>query len=196
MRDFNYIFGIGPSKSGTHSLWEALNTLGVRCLHFGNDHYLTTQKQPDAIASSLKAHKNIEKKLPFLTGIPEYDAYIDWPVHEIDPAVLDKQYPDSLFILTYRNPDDVALSMARMWLTFQRDKKHSTNYEYYADRARRIYTRALTFAASLPDRFLIIDTCVPGAVNTKKLAKFLDIPACDKKWPHGFNHQDWYQKDA
>ena len=191
MREFNYIFGIGPGKSGTHSLWEALEFLGLSCLHMGNDKY--KNNGVPVVASQI--NKNVKNKLPVLTGVPVRDAYLDYPLNAISPAVLDEQYPNSLFILTYRNPDAIALSWARMCLSFEDARHHPTNYEEKVNETRQLYTRALRFAERIPTRFLIIDTQIKGPTNMQKLTKFLDLPPNDKEWPHGFNHQEWYQND-
>ena len=189
MRDFNYIFGIGPGKSGTHSLWHALSAFDLSVLHIGNNTHNSGN-----VAEQINGNRNNNR--PVLTGVPVRDAYLDYPINDIDPTILDAQYPESLFILTYRNPDALALSWARMCIGIESARHHEITYSQYAENARRLYNRALTFAKKLPDRFLIIDTQIAGPTNMLKLAKFLDCPPSDKDWPHSFNHQDWYQNDV
>ena len=189
MRDFNHIFCIGPGKSGTHSLWHALSSFGLSVLHLGNNKHNNGN-----VTAQINANFNNNRSV--LTDVPVYNAYLDYPINEIDPAILDEQYPNSLFILTYRNPDDIALSWCRMCVDIEDARHHKINYRQYAENARRIYTRALTFAKKLPDRFLILDTQIAGWTNMIKLADFLGCPPPDKEWPHSFNHQDWYKKDA
>lgn len=73
-RRITKIFGIGLMKTGTCSLWRALNLLGFRSLHAGN-----------------------------LQDLDRYDAAMDSPAASRFRE-LDIMYPGSVFILTVRDP--------------------------------------------------------------------------------------------
>ncbi len=74
--DFNKIFGIGLSRTGTTSLGVALLYLGIRTAHYVTDDQTYRQAR----------------------------ALLDTPVF-VDFEKLDKQYPGSRFIYTQRDPD-------------------------------------------------------------------------------------------
>ena len=88
MRNFNKIFCIGLTKTGTNSLTEALNILGIPILHY-----------PDS-----KETFNLISEGKFLIpelsrrGISDVMAATYYPQ-------FDKQYPDSLFIMTIREKE-------------------------------------------------------------------------------------------
>lgn len=80
------IFGIGASKTGTTSLTEALKILGFRASHW-DDHI-----------QLLNAHQNND----FSSKIfQDYDAFLDLPI-PLMYKQLDKEFPNSKFILTIR----------------------------------------------------------------------------------------------
>ncbi len=132
---------------------------------------------------------NQDKSIPILEGIDEAQAYVDWPVNLLAPE-LDEQYPDSLFVLTYRNPDDIALSWCRMChaMVFQK-----ADYHRKAEEARTMYHNAFELFHQRPDKMLVLDTSVKGTSNMKRLAKFLGTESPTMDWPHAFNHREWYK---
>lgn len=87
------VFGIGLNKTGTISLHEALETLGLRSLHWGG---------PEVRRIVERA---FYEKRPLVEDLPDYDAFSDiWDLsHRF--RLLVEQYPGSRFILTTRELD-------------------------------------------------------------------------------------------
>ena len=191
MRKYNKLFGIGPAKSGGHSLTEALHLLGVDARHLGSEsHYKRDVQHKDTwIARDIWQNKL--KNKPLLDGVEGHEAYVDWPIGLLF-KLFDKEHPDSLFILTYRNPDDIAASWCRMCyqMKFPHSKPH---FQEKADQVRGHYDEVFRYFADRPNRLLILDT-VNNDSNMAKLCKFLELPEqmSVQPWPHCFNHQDWY----
>lgn len=104
----DYVFGIGPPKSGTHSLAKCLSGMGRNCIHVGS----MMKNQKNIVGDKMMSNKNKGKEP--LDGI-DCDSICDWPTNRLFKE-LDEAYPSSKFILTYRNPDECALSWCRMQL--------------------------------------------------------------------------------
>ena len=84
------VFCIGLSRTGTTSMMSALTTLGYRCLHYPDT--------VDVIDKTLMGRFDWDV-------LDQYDAFGDTPVAAYYRE-LDKQCPDSKFILTLRNQDE------------------------------------------------------------------------------------------
>src|ERR1019366_459786 len=94
--------GIGPSRTGTRSLADALTQLGYRTAGF-------------------VAHKTEERgKTTWFAGdfttdsLAQYDAAVDLPMPIFYPQ-LDERHPGSKFILTIREPVSWVASVQRHW---------------------------------------------------------------------------------
>ncbi len=88
------IFGVGNLKTGTTSLGSALEILG----------YKHTHEQRRELLSYVR-----EKRLNLVyRWVDQYDSFEDWP-YPLIYRHLDRQYPNSRFILTIR-------SSAEIWL--------------------------------------------------------------------------------
>lgn len=83
------IFGIGLSKTGTTSLSEALNILGIKSIHKPRKEFL----------------KEKERGLPYFSTLKGYYGFTDFPCWYIYKE-LDRLYPGSKFILTERDPEE------------------------------------------------------------------------------------------
>jgi hypothetical protein len=114
----NKIFGVGLNKTGTYSLYKALETLGYSCYHFsvGTHH-------PKPVSG--KGSPIEEWRTKLVRGVfnfeflKHYDAIVDTPI----PAIykqLDLEYPDSKFILTTRDYDSWITSEERHLKKLQR----------------------------------------------------------------------------
>src|SRR5436309_4079524 len=117
------VFGLGLSRTGTTSLGQALNILGVRTADYPFDS--TTQAELEAECSHLSI-------------LNEYDGIVDIPVAPFF-AQLDRAYPDSKFILTIRDRD--------AWL-----KSMETHLHYLTDWLPRLdeqYRRFTEFIVTL-----------------------------------------------
>ena len=190
MRNFNRLFGIGPSKSGTHSLNDALHRLGLDSVHLGSDgHYKRDiHKKDDWFSRHM--HINHTEGRAILDGVP-HQCVSDWPVSQLFKE-LDEQNQDSLFILTYRNPDDIAQSWCRMCMKMG-FAGNSPHYLKKLWQVRRHYDNVFKYFANRSRDLLMLDTVAGSKTNMAKLCEFLhvDLPE-DTTWPHSFNHQDWY----
>lgn len=82
------VFGIGLNKTGTTSLNEALNILGIKSIHKPRKQFLEEEK----------------RKLPYFSTLNGYSGFTDFPCWVIYKE-LDKLYPGSKFILTVRDPE-------------------------------------------------------------------------------------------
>ena len=94
------IFGIGLSKTGTTSLYAALDQLGYRSATFrhmresGLDRWFEGDFSEDYLAN--------------------WDAVTDNPISAFYPQ-LDEQYPGSKFVLTVRDPEAWLTSTRKQW---------------------------------------------------------------------------------
>lgn len=102
------IFQIGFNKSATVSICNYFKNQGFKAVHW------------DKGRLSKKIKVNYELGLPLLTGYEEYQVFTDMEHIDADGTLfysaeefykeLDTQYPNSIFILNYRNLEDWILS--------------------------------------------------------------------------------------
>lgn len=183
-----YIFGIGLAKSGSNSLTDALNELGFICYHTGRENKHKNNPKPyERILSNIKADREV------CDGIEGVDALLDFPIGR-SFLKIDRQVENARFILTYRPPDDIALSWCRMVLNFQ-EMKLKPDYQVFASDTRKHYTRVFKHFAKRPNDLLVLDMRQDSRLNFSLLAEFLNVknpPA--GIMPHSFNHNYWYKK--
>jgi hypothetical protein len=172
-----HIFGIGLSKTGTHTLNQCLETLGYKSIHYP-DPALMTQRKFDEALKGYTAATDISVA-----------AYFD---------VLDRTYPDSKFILTTRDLEP--------WLDSVEDHRRRREHEFnnqdcpkavvrkkvYGTRGfdRKTFTRAYdthlarvrAYFSQRPADLLEINLC--GVDDWKPLCSFLDapVPAAPIPW--------------
>jgi hypothetical protein len=183
-----YIFGIGKPKTGSNSLCDALELLGLKCYHTGRE-----QKQKNrGIHNQLLT--NLHQKTDPLRYIDdEYECLVDYPIH----AIYQDLYEDNnnaKFILTYRPPDDVALSWLRMLQHKQQPlpERLPTNFHEFSNGAREHVTEVFDFFMDKPGSLLVLDVRDPDEVKWSLLAKFLEVKKPNtKKYPHSFDHTKW-----
>jgi hypothetical protein len=101
MRKINKIFQIGFNKCGTVSLYHFFEDNGLKPIHWGMGMLATTIKY------------NHNNNLPLLKGYEKYDVFTDMEnvhqnlyIHLTHYKELDKQYPNSKFILNLRPIDN------------------------------------------------------------------------------------------
>ncbi len=171
------IFGIGLSKTGTHSLTRALELLGLRAIHY-----------PDPAGMVAGRFREV------LAG---YDAATDISVSACFRE-LDRAFPGSRFILTLREIDQWIESVAdhrrrRDHLPIAPDcPKAIIRERVYGVRTfdeeafRRAYARhrreVRDYFACRPDDLLEIDLC--AAPSWDRLCAFLGRPVPDIPFPH------------
>lgn len=101
------VFGIGLSRTGTKSLTDALNFLGIPTVHFPED---------AQTVSELAAFRNSNRDTLNLTILRRYTGATDTPMASVYRA-LDRGYPQSKFILTVRDQASWLASCERFWNT-------------------------------------------------------------------------------
>ncbi len=162
----SYIFNIGLNRAGTSSLSDALNYLGIPSLH----HRYQGERLPNIIKN------NQEKGQRLFYGLEDYTAFTDfagWDYY----ITLDRQYPNSRFIMTYRD--------LHSWLDSRERhaKKHGNKVnrvrweKHYKDKIPKIFNY-------FKDRkdFLIIN--IPNGEGWEKLCPFLGVPVPKVPFPY------------
>lgn len=193
------IFGLGMSRTGTSSLGEALNQLGINTIHFPYD--ATTQKELSSGASKLSI-------------LERYQGIVDISIVPFYKK-LDVSYVNSKFILTLRNIDS--------WLESVRNSLETTmrNWNAYELQYRKFFrfinnrvygscnfdrTRfAEAFHSHVEDvtsyfherpADLLIMNFADGD-NWRKLCPFLGVPEPKTPFPRtndSIIHLDWIEK--
>jgi hypothetical protein len=174
------VFGLGLSKTGTSTLTEALNIIGVRSIHYPND---------DLTFDELK-HGNYR-----LSVLSDYQGVTDTPVapHFV---LFDRAWPGSKFILTVRDKASWLRSAEAHWHVlkekglYARDERFQSFTDFVsacvygcvyfnADRfsyAYDVHVRSVQeYFAGRPDDLLVFDIC-GGRASCKQLCDFLGLP--------------------
>lgn len=182
------VFGIGKGKTGSNSLALALEVLGYSVHHTGRGVW---RKQPEVRDRLVE---NWEGKKPILEGVKEYDAYMDYPIHMAWIELLN-EYPDAKFILTYRPPDDCALSWCRMVRSKREDtwSPNTISYSEYREMVAEHNDHVLKVFGTNPN-LLIFDQRDNGPSKWRQLCTFLGKPIPTCKFPHAYNHEEWYME--
>jgi hypothetical protein len=186
------VFGLGLSKTGTSSLSEALNILGINTIHYPFD---------DVTYNELK---DGNYKLSILQ---EYQGIVDIPVAPYY-AQLDKNFPGSKFILTDRDLDGWLRSVEKHWELmmkwwhnfpeFKRFHEFISAAVYGAiafnvDRYQFVYEshekNVREYFKNRTGDFLVMDICAGEEWNV--LCKFLNMPVPDLPFPHA---NEWMHK--
>lgn len=189
----NKIFCLGFHKTGTLSLHHALERLGFKSRH-------GYKPQSDLIERALRDGKQALQYVEDQTqkrGVGEHDAWLD--LYSIRRAftVLDKQYPNSKFILTVRDEASWVKSVHR-----QRERRHDTpffHYWYFQSedqwRLEKIHHEwaVKTYFSARPDDLLIMD--ITKGDGYEKLAPFLGCDVPDEKFPHKNESKVTHEKE-
>lgn len=179
------IIGVGQQKTGTSTLRECLKILGYKVKD-------TTER---ALIPILK--KDWNKVFSMLDG---FDACEDTPWYSIYKE-LDKQYPNSKFVLTIREPESWYKSVSRH-IDDLVDPRHEWIYgrgkglpKYHKENTLKVYNRhnqeVQDYFKDRPNDLLVID--FTKGEKWDKLCEFIgkDIPSVE--FPHanhGVNHVD------
>ena len=159
------VFCIGFSKTGTSSLYVALDILGYRALDWPRAHI----KPKCGWVEYFKKSK--------------FDAFTDAPLYQ--PGLfkkLDKEFPNSKFILTIRDPDRLIKSWENYFakaswsIDSEEDKKRII--KQYNDHKKDV----LEYFKEKPDQLLVYDLI--GGDGWEKLCNFLGKPVPDVAFPH------------
>jgi hypothetical protein len=193
--DFNKetkIFGLGLSKTGTSSLGEALNMLGIKTIHYPFD---------------IATYNELRDGNYNLSILQEYQGIVDIPVAPYY-SQLDTAFPVSKFILTVRDMEGWLRSvdkhwelMMKWWHNYPDFKKFhefisASMYGVIAfnrDRFQFVYEthekNVKDYFKSKPDDFLVMDIC--AGEGWEKLCAFLNVDIPDLPFPHA---NEWMHK--
>ena len=183
-----WLFGIGKPKSGSNSLCDALEVLGLSCYHTGRENKNNNRSLHNQLLTN--AHQS-EAPLKHINC--DYDAFVDYPIHAIYRRLFEDNN-ESKFILTYRPPDDIALSWCRMMQHKPQPlpERMPTNFAEFSQAARDHCADVIEFFLDKPGQLLILDARDSDDVKWQLLAKFVGKkPPKNKPFPHSFNHQKW-----
>ena len=189
----NYkVFGLGLSKTGTSSLGEALNVLGIKTIHYPFDN---------------NTYNELYEGQYNLTILNEYDGIVDIPVAPYY-AQLDKVYPDSKFILTIQDIESWLKSVDKHWELMMQWWHNYPEFKRFhefigvavygsmlfnKDRFRFVYEthakNVIDYFKNNKEQFLVIDIC--AGEGWKELCSFLDLPIPEEPFPHA---NEWMHK--
>lgn len=162
------VFCIGLTKTGTSTLTEALELLGLPCLHWGgrDAHHAVT----DAVAAGELA----TERLP-----GEVDAYSDISSLSVRFDLLDLQHPGSRFILTVRDVDAWVDSrrrhVERNVASRRIGRYEGANLAVDEDRWRATWAAHVgAVRAHFADRTELLEVDLTVAPRWDELAAFLD----------------------
>jgi Sulfotransferase domain len=179
------VFGLGLSKTGTSSLGEALNQLGIRTIHYPFD---------------ARTYAELTGGVYRLSLLEEYQAVVDIPVAPFYPQ-LDACYPGSKFILTVRDREAWLRSaelhwqlMEQWWDRFPEFRRFQEfigaavygTLRFHRDRFAYVYDTHLRnvreYFRDRPDDLLSLDVC--GGEGWAPLCRFLGLPNPGGPFPH------------
>jgi hypothetical protein len=176
---------MGLCKTGTSSLTEALNTLGIRTIHYPHD----DQTYEDLRSGNYRLR--IMDEYRGVTSIAVATYY----------AQLDAAFPGSKFILTVREKESWLRSIELHWRLlmswwdnypkFKRFHEYISACVYgsigfHRDRFSYVYDlhvrNVQAYFAGRPDDFLVLDVC--GGEGWENLCPFLGLPNPKVPFPH------------
>jgi hypothetical protein len=187
LKETQKVFGLGLSKTGTNSLAEALNTLGIKTIHWPHD-----QKTYDEL-------KNGNYRLSLLE---EYQGVVDTPVAPYY-AQFDSIYPGSKFILTVRDTRSWLRSAETHWrvemdpLSQEHPEREYRDFisacvygtiKFNRDRFLYVYNTHLQnvcrYFWDRPNDLLVMDICQGD--GWEKLCPFIGSPIPEVPFPHAY----------
>lgn len=190
-----YVFGVGFPKTGTVSLRQAAKILGYKQEEIA---IRNEGESPEEWQSRTRTHieRNLSAQVPggrkkVLDGLPiRFSTDI---THDLFRQ-LGRDYPDAKFIITYRDPHEIALSAWRHAARKVREGRPASPENFISYRrilaaATEHYDEVLRWAL-LPDNFhrtLVLRVC--DGEGWEKLCPFLGFPVPSEPFPHAHNHE-------
>lgn len=173
---FDKIFNVGLNRAGTSSLTQALRILGFRAAH----HRVGERRIVDLVNENAQANRRL------LQGLDDhYDAFSDFAASRF-VATLDRQYPNSRFILTLRDLDGWLDSRERKVMKNRADP----NYRHgFLTVNRAAWTRGRTaYLAWLDEYFAgreqdLLRIDIPAGDGWEPLCRFLHRPVPSLPFP-------------
>ncbi len=181
------VFCIGLSKTGTRSLHDALQILGLRSVHWGGPVLATAVQRGPVLTETIE--RALHDGRPLLDELEDADAYSDILALSTNFDVLDRQYPGNKFILTVRDLDDW-LDSRRRHVEQNLERRARGEYagnnvvvDYPAWREERLQhdARVRAYFAARPDDLLVLD--IAAGDGWQQLCPFLDRPIPDQPFP-------------
>jgi hypothetical protein len=174
------VFCIGRAKTGTSSLYSALNTFGYRTVRlFKIGALWHTYPTDDSVQTLIQQHWQ-----PYIDEIKRhhYDAFTDFPIKRGDLfEALDQAFPDSKFILTLRDSD----SYIRSFRNFFSEAPWNADSEIDQNKVllefERYNRRVQDYFKDRPQQLLTIN--IIAGDGWAPLCSFLNKPVPKKSFP-------------
>jgi hypothetical protein len=171
------VFCIGLNKTATTSLHEALETLGIRGLHWGGP------------ATRGQIERAMAEGRPLVDDFAGYDAFSDIQVLSDNFELLDRQYPGSKFILTTRDLESwlesrqrhVLRNVARKQLGQYDGDFLTMDDAAWAKQYHEHHARVHAYFADRPGDLLVMD--IEAGDGYEVLCPFLGLPIPDEPFP-------------
>jgi len=174
------IFIIGFNKTATRSLTKIMRYNNFRAFHWGSE------------TAAERFKNNIKNKVPLLTGYENYDCYADNEELIHNFKLLDKQYPNSIFIYNIRAINDWICSRLNhmlscgplQYIKYYRMKKQLDGFsdkeiiQYWINDYNTHYTNVVTYFKNRSN-FMIYDINKNTPQDLKKVLPSLKL--MDKK---------------
>jgi len=179
------IFGVGLSKTATHSLTRALTILGYRAVHWQETHRMISYCGAEPVVH----YEQFETR----------DAFTDTPIARVYPR-LDSRFPGSRFILTVRDEQEWADSFRSHFLGKNLDQfTRQLHLDLYGTLSlepgdlipafRDHASRVREYFRGREDDLLVID--IAGGQGWATLCPFLGVPEPRRKeFPVAFTRRD------
>jgi hypothetical protein len=182
------VFCIGLNKTGTRSLHDALEILGLRGMHWGGNENLATAVQRGA-QIRVAVERALAEGRPLLDDLEDADAYSDILALSTNFHVLDRQYPESKFILTTRKLDDWLDSRTRHVETNVERRRRGEYDGTFLVVDREAWSaefighdeRVRSYFAGRPSDLLVLD--IAAGDGWEQLCPFLGLPVPDAAFP-------------
>ncbi|MEJ7577434.1 MAG: sulfotransferase family protein [Pyrinomonadaceae bacterium] len=178
------VFGLGLSKTGTSSLVEALNLLGIKSVHYPHDE---------------RTYSELRSGNYRLSFLDEYQGAADIPVAPFY-AQLDREFPGSKFILTTREQEAWLRSCEMHWRLMREWRENFPRFnrfhefigacvygtiEFNRDRFAYVYDlharNVCDYFKDRGDDFLVMDIC--AGEGWDKLCAFLKCDTPNESFP-------------
>jgi hypothetical protein len=185
MGETRKVFGLGLSRTGTTSLGQALEILGIPTRHYPYNR---------------ATYAELTSGTYRLSVLEEVDAIVDITVAPYY-AQLDRAYPGSKFILTTREMEswlraiEKHFAFLESWDDMNEPFRQFTEFinaavfgslRFNAERFRYVYethrANVCAYFEGRPDDLLLTDIC--AGEGWDKLCDFLGVPVPDEPFPH------------
>jgi len=178
-----YIFHLGRGKTGSTSLWEAVNRLGIPCSH----HYNGIDKKIYDIWFN-----DLVKDIKPNFDIVNYKCFTDHIIFRWFFVRLTSMFPEARFILTIRDENTWIESLSNHRLL--QTGKDVENKEDIILRYKKYNNDVINYFKNTNqlNKLLIMD--ITKGDGYDKLCSFLNLPILNESFPHKKNKKTWKPK--